>query len=347
MKWMLTLCGIVLCLWGVAQAEDQPPVKEKPMPAATTAPTKKTVPKLIPFNELKFAKPEFSVLLQQWEKLATELADETWERGEWCQPEGIPDFRTWWSSHPGTHDPLGSTTSRSPAGKAVHEISIKALGDVWNKNPTVQVVSVTASWYPPEPGWGAMLWYREGTERFSSGNNSGFLLVQVKPGENWSYGSRLTSNKELTYYQTMQTFGDTDYYVFVGLRGERDPMAEISEEQIRVWLAGPESFRFAALARLAAIDALIESELPANLGIDARLPADNGKRIHQLRLRRSARPLSEEELNQLLTTAHAELAQRKEHIEQNYKEMHAALTNTFPLRRLLDLPKATQRRPPN
>jgi hypothetical protein len=162
-------------------------------------------------------------------------------------------------------------------------------------------------------------------------------------------GLDLELKRHLSLYLEDTVFGDTTYCVRVAYQDAGYPGRPMSDEEIKRWYASPESLRDAAVARLSDMRKRAATVVKSRRGVRAlntesyRGASNRGRHRSQFLLatlrpapRPSNRPLSDEEEEKLIEKAHATIDDRIVFIREHYRDLHAALLNTFPLIKAFD-----------
>jgi hypothetical protein len=111
---------------------------------------------------------------------------------------------------------------------------------------------------------------------------------------------------------------------------------ELSVVQTRALTKSAESFRDEAVRRIAAAEARMIADTLASRGVQRgtyRQTDNDGNTRFKASSPKDVKALSADEIKQLRGMAKKEFQRRRAVVQQNYKELHAAILKAFPLDR--------------
>lgn len=276
--------------------------------------------------------------LHRMQEIAERIAGKSWEHRDWYRRRGWIVYRAWWTSLPDQFNAFGHRHHGLALPKGpFHHVSLETFHDKRKARPReIIAVGVRAGWVPVAPGWLGGIQYHDPRDMIDhSGPRMVFTYSQRKAEGKFADGVR--SDEHLRRFQVTRNYGDTRY----GIQVKGSPKYPTTDAEIVAVLETAEAFRDFCLNQLAALEKNVREQIPNGRGIGYRYYARDlssfaradGTRFVAFRPKppSSRRDLTKTEQQKLVAEAVALIERRRMLVNENFREIHAAIEKAFPL----------------
>ncbi|MDP6443405.1 MAG: hypothetical protein QGG36_25075 [Pirellulaceae bacterium] len=242
---------------------------------------------------------------------------------------GADDFVAQWST---ATDRLGVSIQpgQEPASTVRIYAEVGRQSAKSKQGPRISGFNLRGSWRPKAPGWGAMVVIFSSRSYTAAAAGRETIRVHFRHSDRTTINLPLagwvaatpTSNPRLP---TPRGFKETR----IASRGTR-----LSIAQVRALTESAESFRDEAIRLISAVEASMIADIVAGRGVQRGVyrQVDNDGNTRFVAFdSKDVQPLSGDEIEQFRNMVKKEFQRRRSIVQENYKELHPAILNAFPL----------------